>query len=170
MTKRSTTPSVQRVKRATRAPQSRSDASAFTFDTLIQTIATTHAHFAARTSVAINIGLTLRNWTIGCHIQEFEQRGQERAEYGAKLFENLSTRLRRDKGIQYHPRELRRCRQFYNAYPQIRGALPPESRALLICGSPRLAQRSRPAPHDIPIERLLSSLSFTHFVELLDID
>jgi hypothetical protein len=35
---------------------------AFTFDALVQTIATTHAHFAARTSVAINIGLTLRNW------------------------------------------------------------------------------------------------------------
>jgi hypothetical protein len=98
-----------------------------------------------------------------------QQRGQERADYGVKLFENLSARLRRDKGIKYHPRELRRCRQFYNVYPQIRGALPPESRELLICRSRRLAQPPRPAPHEIPIERLLSSLSFTHFVELLDI-
>src|SRR5690242_4075074 len=116
MTKRSTTPSTKRGKRAPRAAKSRGDANPFTFATLVQTIATTHAHFSARTSVAINIGLTLRNWTIGCHIQEFEQRGQERAEYGSRLFENLSARLKRDKGIKYHPRELRRCRQFYNAY------------------------------------------------------
>ena len=36
----------------------------------------------------------------------------ERAKYGAALFENLSASLRRNKGIKYHPRELRRCRQF----------------------------------------------------------
>jgi predicted nuclease of restriction endonuclease-like (RecB) superfamily len=86
------------------------------------------------------------------------------------LFENLSGTLRRSKDIKYHPRELRRCRQFYNAYPQILGALPPESRELLVFSLPQLMRRHSTAPHRIPAERLLKSLSFTHFVELLDID
>jgi predicted nuclease of restriction endonuclease-like (RecB) superfamily len=156
-------------RRLKRAKTTRDKTSALTFAALVQTIARTHSHFAARASLAINVGLTLRNWTIGRHIQEFEQRGQERAMYGAGLFENLSASLRRRKEIKYHPRELRRCRQFYNAYPQIWGALPPESRELLISS---LAQPARPAavaPHNIPADRLLRTLSFTHFVELLDI-
>jgi predicted nuclease of restriction endonuclease-like (RecB) superfamily len=170
MKQRPATVDTRRRKRTTRALQDREDASGPTFSALVQTIARTHVHFAARASLAINVGLTLRNWTVGCHIQEFEQRGEERARYGAGLFENLSASLRRSKDIKYHPRELRRCRQFYNAYPQIWGSLTPESRELLVFSLPQLAQPHSAAPHGIPVERLVQSLSFSHFVELLDID
>ena len=169
MKQRSRNLDTRRQKRRSRATKTRDASSAPTFAALVQTIAKTHSHFAARASLAINVGLTLRNWTIGCHIQEFEQRGKERAAYGAGLFDELSTSLRRDKDIKYHPRELRRCRQFYNAYPQIWGALPPESRDRLISSLPQLARRVAVAPYSIPADRLLRTLSFTHFVELLDI-
>ena len=147
----------------------RRKASARSFATLVRAIAETHSHFAARTSLAINTGLTLRNWSIGCHIQEFEQQGAERAKYGTKLLEKLSASLSRDKRIKYHPRELRRCRQFYNAYPQIRGALPPESRDLLRSRLPKPLQALAARQYNIPPDRLLKALSFTHFVELLEI-
>src|SRR5687768_11833874 len=100
-------------------------------DVLAEAIAQTHRHFSAQAFKAVNIGLSLRNWCIGCHVQEFVQHGAKRAEYGERLFEILSARLKRNDGIEYHPREIRRCRQFYNAYPQIRGTLSPESAALL---------------------------------------
>ncbi len=35
---------------------------------------------------------------------------------------------------------------------------------------PRPVRRHSAAPHSIPAERLLKTLSFTHFVELLEID
>jgi hypothetical protein len=170
MKRPSTTADTRRSNRRQRAPHDPEDTSGLTFSALVQTIASTHSHFAARASLAINVGLTLRNWTVGCHIQEFEQRGQERAKYGAGLFENLSASLRRNKGIKYHPRELRRCRQFYNAYPQIRGTLSPESRKLLIFSR---RERARPRSNtslSMPADRLLTGLSFSHFVVLLEID
>jgi predicted nuclease of restriction endonuclease-like (RecB) superfamily len=156
-------------KRTRRATRTRDKARVLTFGALVQTIAETHSHFAVRASLAINANLTLRNWAVGCHIQEFEQRGQERATYGSRLFDNLSASLRRNRNIKYHPRELRRCRQFYNTYPQIWGALPPKFRELLISSSPRLARFPSETTQGIPADRLLKTLSFTHFVELLDI-
>jgi len=157
------------LSRTSRAPTRRTKSGVRGFAALVQTIAKTHSHFTARTSLAINVGLTLRNWSIGCHIREFEQRGAERAAYGAGLLDKLSACLQRDKGIRYHPRELRRCRQFYNTYPQIWGALPPESRELLISELPQPPRFTAVATCGTPGNQLLRTLSFTHFVELLDI-
>lgn len=46
---------------------------------------------------AVDVGLTIRNWCIGCHVQEFAQRGVKRAGYGERIFEELSVRLKRDR-------------------------------------------------------------------------
>lgn len=35
--------------------------------------------------VSVNTHLTIRNWLIGFHIVEFEQKGEDRAKYGEKL-------------------------------------------------------------------------------------
>lgn len=141
---------------------------------LVQAISRTHVHFAEHAVRAVNTSLTLRNWCIGCHVQEFEQRGSQRAEYGERIFEMLSVRLKRDSGIVYHPREIRRCRQFYNTYPQIRGTLSPKSRSLLPPPSSGLARRTRGhrkgSPPCLPAECLTSALSYSHFVELLEIE
>ena len=46
---------------------------------------------------AVNLRLTLRNWLIGHYIVEYEQHGSDRAQYGAKLLEQLAKDLRRSQ-------------------------------------------------------------------------
>ena len=50
---------------------------------------------AARDSAArsVNAAMTAAYWLIGCRIVEFEQSGEERAEYGAALIERLAEDL-----------------------------------------------------------------------------
>lgn len=43
---------------------------------------------------AVNTELVKANWEIGRHIVEYEQHGQERAEYGSALLVRLSKDLR----------------------------------------------------------------------------
>lgn len=95
------------------------------FAGLVTTIARTHALFAAQASKAINVSLTLRNWLIGHHIAEYELRGADRADYGERLLERLALRLGESGLRRIDARELRRFRQFYGAYPQIREAVTP---------------------------------------------
>lgn len=122
----------------------------FTFNRLVDSIQQIHGHLSAQTNKAINISLTLRNWAIGSYIRKYEQNGADRAEYGGKIFIELSQKLAKLGNIQYHPRELRRCRTFYEMYPQIGGTLSPE--------------------FQIPAENLVNSLSFSHFVALIKIN
>ena len=96
------------------------------FKQLVSSIRTVHQELAAQAGKAINISLTLRNWLIGCHIAEYEQNGNDRAEYGEKLLDRLSAELNRLRVSRCGERELRRYRQFYQAYPHIRESLPPE--------------------------------------------
>jgi hypothetical protein len=117
------------------------------FDALVHTIAGLHRRFQTEAVKAVNIGLTLRNWMIGFSVKEYEQAGEDRAKYGSRLFEHLSRRLREQVDLSYHPRELRRCRQFYEAYPQIRGALSPQFSGLLPRRTGIAIWRSRPPNH-----------------------
>jgi predicted nuclease of restriction endonuclease-like (RecB) superfamily len=55
------------------------------------------------------------------YIVEFEQKGEDRAKYGAKLLQNLAESFS-EEGLSY--RNLRLYRQFYIAYPQVRDYLP----------------------------------------------
>ncbi|MBK5195423.1 MAG: cytoplasmic protein, partial [Proteiniphilum sp.] len=70
---------------------------------------------------AVNIHLTVRNWLIGFYIVEFEQKGEDRAKYGARLLKNLADTLS-EEGFSY--RNLNLHRQFYLIYPQISVYIP----------------------------------------------
>jgi len=151
------------------------------FNALVAAIQQAHKYMAAQAGKAVNISLTLRNWVIGCYIREYEQNGADRAKYGENLFAKLSQRLKKSASVVYHPRELRRCREFYTAYPQIRGTLSPKFdhivpdaiRKSLISESTAVATptiRGSASPElQIPPERLVKSLSFSHFAELIAI-
>jgi hypothetical protein len=52
--------------------------------------------------------------------------GTDRAQYGDRLIERLSDRLIQAGVSRAEARELRRYRQFYLTYPQIRESLSPE--------------------------------------------
>ena len=69
---------------------------------------------------AVNQMLIARNWAIGYYIVEFEQNGQDRAEYGSSLLTKLAERLN-IKGLDRQM--LTSCRIFYKKYPQLCGTV-----------------------------------------------
>lgn len=56
-------------------------------------------------------------WQIGRRIQEEEQKGKERADYGSFLLKNLALKLEPEYGSGFSVRQLERSRQFYRMYP-----------------------------------------------------
>src|ERR1700757_4202848 len=120
---------------------------------------------------AVNHALVLRNWSIGAHLVEFEQSGEDRARNGEQLLSNLADDLRvkglKGLGISM----LKNCRQFYRIYPQIRQSLIGEFAAI----SPELEIRqsrigeSNQDPAALSSDHLLR-LSWTHFIELIRIE
>ena len=93
------------------------------FEKLVLRIQQTNEFLQQSAVKAVNTHLTFRNWLTGFYIVEFEQNGSDRAEYGAKLLENIAKNIR-VKGLTAP--ELSRCRQFYNAYPRILGLITQE--------------------------------------------
>jgi predicted nuclease of restriction endonuclease-like (RecB) superfamily len=68
-------------------------------------------------AVVVNAQLVKANWEIGRHIVEFEQDGNERAEYGSELLASLSKDLMKLHGKGFGRRNLLDMRRFYLAYP-----------------------------------------------------
>ncbi|MBT2623599.1 PDDEXK nuclease domain-containing protein [Chryseobacterium sp. ISL-6] len=65
---------------------------------------------------AVNTELVKANWEIGRHIVEFEQHGQERAEYGSNLLSTLSKDLKKRYGKGFGRRNILDMRRFYLTY------------------------------------------------------
>jgi AcrR family transcriptional regulator len=66
---------------------------------------------------AINTAMVAVYWEIGRVIVEQEQQGQQRAEYGRALLEELSRRLKSEFGKGFDPSHLARMRAFYLLWP-----------------------------------------------------
>jgi predicted nuclease of restriction endonuclease-like (RecB) superfamily len=156
------------------------------FESLVSTIEQTHQHFQQQAVRAVNISLTVRNWLIGYYISEFELKGSDRANYGDKLFDTLADRLKSIKGIDR--RSLYRFKDFYALYPQIAdlfssadtklnlpfsitesivGLLTPQSDADQKVGllTPKSQNKMQ-----VPADKLLNALSYTHIEQLLQIE
>lgn len=73
----------------------------------------------ARTASArsVNALMTATYWEIGRRIVEFEQQGQERAEYGEALIKQLAADLTRQFGRGFGAVNLSQMRRFYLAWP-----------------------------------------------------
>ncbi len=144
---------------------------AMSFERLVATIEQAHARLAAQASRAVNTHLTLRNWLIGLYIAEYEQHGADRARYGDTLLERLSKRLMAAGVSRAEARELRRYRQFYLIYPQIRETLTPEFGITLLPQTKVTNNRESPTPKfGVAAGDVLSRLSFSHIAELLQFD
>ena len=165
------------------------------FEGLIDNVYQTHCLLLQNAQKAVNLNLTMRNWLIGCYIVEFEQNGEDRAKYGARLLEEMAKSIKTKKIRGLDIKTLRSCRIFYNTYPQIRGSVTTELQRtdfnnvnsivfknLPIRGSltPELKMsdnqdnviRGTLTPelqeeYPIPSEMLLSRLSFSHFLEII---
>jgi predicted nuclease of restriction endonuclease-like (RecB) superfamily len=165
------------------------------FSALIKNISQIHSSLNTAVSKAINISLTIRNWLIGYYIVEFEQFGEDRAKYGRKILENLEKHFKESKIKGFTERRFREYRKFYLTYPEIRLALTADLmqnntlvniqsiRRLLTAETgqidfqeqkvnellPKQVIHKKKEPQ-IPPQKLLSNLSFTHFVELIKIN
>lgn len=67
----------------------------------------------------VNATLIKTNWQIGHYIVEYEQKGKERAEYGAELLNRLSHDLTVAYGKGFSRSNVFQMRQFYLAFPKI---------------------------------------------------
>jgi predicted nuclease of restriction endonuclease-like (RecB) superfamily len=129
---------------------------------------------SARNAAAstVNTLQVLTNFEIGRRIVEHEQKGEKRAEYGAKLIKELSSRLTDEFGRGFSERNLRSFRRFFLTYreqvfqiwqqPTAKLPLPGKSQqASEISSLPQIAQTVSGKP---PF-----TLSWTHYVLLLTI-
>lgn len=76
---------------------------------------------SARSNAARSVNTTqvVANWLIGREIVEEVQRGGKRADYGARLIADLSTRMEKDFGRGYSVNNLEHFRDFYLTYPNL---------------------------------------------------
>jgi hypothetical protein len=118
-------------------------------------------------------------------IAEYEQKGTDRAEYGTRLLENLSSQLGETGMDGVAPRSLRQYRQFYLAYQgiwqtpsakslqslipsSIWQALPAELPSDSAATGFRIIPKTS-AQFGLPAAELIKKLSFSHFAELIGV-
>ena len=76
------------------------------------------AQARGKARAAVNSAMVEAYWLIGRRIVEEEQEGENRAEYGKRLIEDLSTALTADFGRGFSYANLYNCRQFYLKFPE----------------------------------------------------
>ena len=86
------------------------------FDNLCNTVTKVDKAFANNTAKAINKNVTARNWLIGYYIVNYEQHGNDRAQYGEKTLQSLAERANASS-LSY--RNLKLYRQFFLAFPNL---------------------------------------------------
>lgn len=152
------------------------------FTKLVNSIRNTHSELYLAAAKAVNQSLTVRNWLIGLSIVEFEQQGEDKAKYGEKLLSHLALSIK-IKGLS--ETNLKLCRQFYIAYPNILAAIKTmfENKGYLISQTVSDQLQNTNFENDtyqkslhhqfnsdnIKLEELLTKLSYSHFLELISI-
>jgi predicted nuclease of restriction endonuclease-like (RecB) superfamily len=144
------------------------------FTALVDSIRQVHEQSAAIVNRTVNTTLTLRNWVIGAYIREYEQNGADRARYGDRLLETLSTALQECLDRCYTGRYLGLCRQLFAVYPRIRKSVISESTLLQLPeatrdGDTAETQKSAISKFALEPRMMVERLSFTHLVELVAI-
>lgn len=141
--------------------------SALDYQRLVAAIAGSHDQAQATAVTAVNAVLTARNWIIGWHIFEYEQRGTDRAQYGEKLLDHLSKDLQGRIGKGFTKRYLEHFRQFYRTYPIAKSLI---SQFNVEAGEMVSDATTLDWQDDDYFLRLFNQLSWTHFIELSRID
>jgi hypothetical protein len=166
------------------------------FKQLIDIIRKTHFSLQQGAVSAVDRNLTVRNWLIGFYIAEFEQNGEDRAVYGDKLIDKIAESVKHIKGLSarnlnlfrqfYFTRNLNLFRQFYFTYPQIMQTVSAELRSsdlgkfevnfkrstlrIVQTLSAQLQQAENKELIGVPLNSLITNLSFSQFAELIRLD
>lgn len=154
------------------------------FEQLATIITDTHQQLQQSAVKAVNQRLTVRNWLIGFYIVEFEQNGEDRATYGEQLLKNLEQRINQ-KALSVTLFQW--SRKFYLLYPRFNLLIKHSfmliyetpSHKLIVNEEKQIYEtlshklqniENEDNDENIPAEKLLSSISFSHFIELMKID
>jgi predicted nuclease of restriction endonuclease-like (RecB) superfamily len=86
------------------------------YQKLVDSIGNTIESARLRAIQVVNNELLMANWEIGKFIVEFEQHGNEKAEYGSSLLTNLSKDLKSRFGKGFSKSNIYLMRQFYLKY------------------------------------------------------
>lgn len=158
-------------------------------DHLINSIQSINTGLRDAAAKAINKCVTARNWLIGYYIVNYEQNGEDRAEYGERILQSLAERLD-DEGLSY--RNLKLYRQFYLAFPELGvgvgqfllsqssigqpvvAQLQSNENELIRIWQPVVAQFKESEKREvyddlISPDQVFNSLSYSHLVQLLNI-
>lgn len=87
------------------------------YQELIEQIGSLLTYGRQKAVQSVNTVLVQTYWQIGRHIVEFEQDGNERAEYGSQLFERLSKHLTKLYGKGFSRSNLLYMRKLYTVFP-----------------------------------------------------
>jgi predicted nuclease of restriction endonuclease-like (RecB) superfamily len=145
---------------------------------LVTAIEIANTYFLTQIQKQVNTALTLRNWIIGRYIVEYEQKGEDRSQYGQQLFKEICNTLKQKGFRSISERYLYICKDFYLAYPEI---LQTVSAKLYLTDfhtidiSQTLSAKSEKQEKassltETDYNLLLNRLSFSHFIELIKID
>ncbi len=118
-------------------PDSREREAAFA--TAISDVATIVNNARSSAARSVNAALTSAYWLVGQRIVEFEQSGQERAEYGEELIAQLADELTSRFGRGFSRQNLQYMRQFFLTYSPTRISQT-ASGALLPGAAPQIRQ------------------------------
>jgi len=91
---------------------------------LIKAIDSTSRHLLGHAAAVVNQSLVIRNWLIGAYIVEFEQNGEDRAKYGARLLRRLALDLKGRELCGFGVSILELMRRLYHIYPQLAAKIP----------------------------------------------
>lgn len=87
------------------------------YDALLQNIGNELNHGRQHVVSVVNAAIVETYWRIGQHIVEYEQGGNEKAEYGSKLLKQLSADLTNLYGSGFGLSNISKMRKMYLTYP-----------------------------------------------------
>lgn len=85
-------------------------------DQLFEQVSHLIAEARSHVAMAVNSAMVTTYYEIGRHIVENEQNGQQRAQYGKQVLQELSARLTAEFGKGWSVETLTNCRKFFSVY------------------------------------------------------
>ena len=89
---------------------------AIAFEKLLALFEHTQSAMQVQAASSVDIALVVRNWLFGWYIVEYQQNGEDRAEYGKQLLKRLSGELTKKLGKGFSIDNLELMRKFYTDY------------------------------------------------------
>jgi predicted nuclease of restriction endonuclease-like (RecB) superfamily len=135
---------------------------------LLGAIEQVHQTAQRQAAQTVDLALTLRNWLIGYYTFEYEQRGSDRAKYGAQLLENLAHDLTKRLGRGFSRRTLFTFRQFYLQYPIVQTLFAQLD--FFLPSQPTINATRLDWQDDSYFRRVFTETTWAHLIELSRID